>query len=68
MKLPSYDKIEIKNIPPDTMKFIDEITRFLLSKQSRIVLIPLVLLLLVFAAIFVLAGGTAWAPFVYAIF
>lgn len=32
------------------------------------VLIPFVLVLLVFAVVFVVAQGTAWAPFVYAVF
>lgn len=50
------------------MSFLDEIIRFLFSKRSRIVLIPFILILFLFAIIFVLAKGTTWAPFVYAVF
>lgn len=48
--------------------FLDDIFRFLFSKSSRLVLIPFVVVLLLFAFMFVIAEGTAWAPFVYAIF
>jgi hypothetical protein len=48
--------------------FVNDLWRFLFSKSSRLVLIPFILILLVFAFIFVVAEGTAWAPFVYAIF
>lgn len=48
--------------------FVDDMFRFLFSKSSRMVLIPFVLVLLVFAFLFVIAEGTAWAPFIYAIF
>lgn len=48
--------------------FINDLWRFLFSKSSRLVLIPFIFILLVFAFIFVVAEGTAWAPFVYAIF
>lgn len=48
--------------------FLDDIFRFLFSKSSRLVLIPFIVVLLIFAVIFVIAEGTAWAPFVYAIF
>lgn len=50
------------------MSFIDEIIRFLLSSKARIVLIPFVIVLFLFAVLFVFAEGSAWAPFVYAIF
>ncbi|GGB57762.1 hypothetical protein GCM10011505_43290 [Tistrella bauzanensis] len=50
------------------MAFLSELVRFLFSRRSRMVLIPFVLVLLVFAVVFVVAQGTAWAPFVYAVF
>ena len=50
------------------MKFLSEFTRFLFGARSRLVLVPFVVVLLLFAVVFVLVEGTAWAPFVYALF
>jgi hypothetical protein len=55
-------------LPSMKNSFVDDIFRFLFSKSSRMVLIPFVVVLLVFAFLFVIAEGTAWAPFIYAIF
>ncbi|MBY0417007.1 MAG: hypothetical protein K2W88_02940 [Pararheinheimera sp.] len=48
--------------------FINDLYRFFFSKSSRLVLLPFIFILIVFAFVFVVAEGTAWAPFVYAIF
>ncbi|WP_298641241.1 DUF5989 family protein [uncultured Tistrella sp.] len=50
------------------MNIVVELLRFLFSGRSRLVLIPFVVVLLLFAVVFVAAQGTAWAPFVYAVF
>ncbi|WP_372013500.1 DUF5989 family protein [Tistrella mobilis] len=50
------------------MSIVMELLRFLFSGRSRLILIPFVLVLLIFAVVFVAAQGTAWAPFVYAVF
>lgn len=45
-----------------------EVVRFLFSSRARLALIPFVLVLLLFAVVFVVAKGTAWSPFIYAVF
>lgn len=50
------------------MTFIKDMLGFLFSKKSRLVLVPFLLLIFVFAVLFVVLGNTGWAPFVYAVF
>ncbi|MEF2070673.1 DUF5989 family protein [Consotaella aegiceratis] len=45
-----------------------ELSRFLMSKRSRMVMIPFVIVLVLLAGLFIIAESAAWAPFVYAIF
>ncbi|WP_425444047.1 DUF5989 family protein [Thalassospira mesophila] len=48
--------------------FISELYGFFFSKGRRIFLIPFFLVLFLCAFLFLFASGSAWAPFVYAIF
>jgi hypothetical protein len=50
------------------MKVLSEFMRFLFAGRTGMILIPFVFVLVLFAVVFVLAEGTAWAPFVYALF
>lgn len=50
------------------MSFIKDLFGFLFQKRARFVLIPFVLLLVLFVVVLAAAQGTAWAPFVYAVF
>jgi hypothetical protein len=50
------------------MQVLSEFMRFLFGARSRLILLPFVFFLLLFAIMFVLVEGTAWAPFVYALF
>lgn len=50
------------------MKFLHDLFGFLFSKKSRLVLIPFFIVLMLFAALFVVLANSSWAPFVYAVF
>ncbi len=50
------------------MAFLNDLFGFLFSKKSRLVLIPFLAVILVFAALFVVLANSAWSPFVYAVF
>jgi hypothetical protein len=50
------------------MQVLSEFMRFLFGARSRLILLPFAFFLLLFAIVFVLVEGTAWAPFVYALF
>ena len=50
------------------MKFLNDLFGFLFSKRSRLVLIPFLLVILLFAVLFVVLANSAWSPFVYAVF
>lgn len=50
------------------MKFLSDIIGFLFSKKSRLVLLPFLIVILLFAILFVVLANSAWAPFVYAVF
>jgi|TARA_E500000331_G_C16936447_1_gene574253 hypothetical protein len=49
------------------MSFLVEIWQFLRSRK-KLWLLPIILILLLFGAIFIVSQGTAVAPFIYAIF
>tara|TARA_B110000438_G_C15469473_1_gene502438 strand:+ start:33 stop:182 length:150 start_codon:yes stop_codon:yes gene_type:complete len=49
------------------MSFLVEIWQFL-SSRKKLWLLPIILILLLFGAIFIVSQGTAVAPFIYAIF
>jgi len=49
------------------MNFLVEIWQFLRSRK-KLWLLPIILILLLFGAIFIVSQGTAVAPFIYAIF
>jgi len=50
------------------MKFINDLFGFLFSKKSRMVLIPFLAVILLFAVLFVVLANSSWSPFVYAVF
>lgn len=50
------------------MTFFNDLFGFLFSKRSRLVLIPFLAVILLFAAVFVVLANSAWSPFVYAVF
>lgn len=50
------------------MFFLKDLFSFLFGKKSRLVLIPFVLVVLLVAVLLSVVGGSAWAPFVYAVF
>lgn len=50
------------------VKFLSDLFGFLFSKKSRLVLIPFLAVILLFAALFVVLANSSWAPFVYAVF
>ena len=50
------------------MSFLNDLFSFLLGKKTRFVLIPFFIIILLIAALLVVVGGSAWAPFVYAVF
>lgn len=50
------------------MAFLNDLFGFLFGKKSRLVLIPFLAVILVFAALFVVLANSAWSPFVYAVF
>jgi hypothetical protein len=45
-----------------------EVLRLLFSPRVRLVMIPFVLVLLLFAVVLVVTQGTAWSPFLYAVY
>ena len=45
-----------------------QVLRLLFLPRMRLVLIPFVLVLLGFAVVLVATQGTAWSPFLYAVF
>jgi|TARA_X000000368_G_C22585460_1_gene516970 hypothetical protein len=49
------------------MNFLIEIWQFLRSRK-KLWLMPIILIMLLFGAIFIVSQGTAVAPFIYAIF
>ena len=49
------------------MSFLVEIWQFLRSRK-KLWLMPIILIMLLFGAIFIVSQGTAVAPFIYAIF
>jgi len=54
--------------PSGDMSFLKDLFGFLFQKRVRFVLIPFVLLLVLFVVVLAATQGTAWAPFVYAVF
>ena len=50
------------------MSFLKDLFGFLFQKRVRFVLIPFVLLMVLFVVVLAATQGTAWAPFVYAVF
>lgn len=50
------------------MTFLNDLFGFLFSKKTRLVLIPFLVVILIFAALFVVLANSSWAPFVYAVF
>lgn len=50
------------------MKFLHDLFGFLFAKKSRLVLIPFLVVILLFALLFVVLANSPWAPFVYAVF
>ena len=49
------------------MSFLKEFTKFLMERK-KFWLVPILLFLLTFGALFVVTQGTAVAPFIYTIF
>jgi hypothetical protein len=49
------------------MEFVRELLRFMWGRK-KFWLFPLVLMLVIFGALFVLSQGSAMAPFIYTIF
>lgn len=50
------------------MKFLHDLFGFLFSSKSRLVLIPFLAVIMLFAVLFVVLANSSWAPFVYAVF
>ncbi|WP_219114528.1 DUF5989 family protein [Janthinobacterium sp. UMAB-56] len=50
------------------MKFLQDLFGFLFSSKSRLILIPFLVVILLFAVLFVVLANSSWAPFVYAVF
>lgn len=50
------------------MDSLIHLVRFLFSPRVRLVMIPFVLVLLLFAVVLVVTQGTAWSPFLYAVY
>ncbi len=50
------------------MSFLNDLFGFLFGKKSRLVLIPFIIVILLIAVLFAVVGGSAWSPFVYAVF
>lgn len=50
------------------MRFLKDLFGFLFGKRSRLVLIPFLIVVMLFAFLFVVLANSSWAPFVYAVF
>lgn len=50
------------------MDFLKDLFGFLFAKKSRLILLPFLFAVLIFALLFVVVGNSAWAPFVYPVF
>ncbi|WP_409421567.1 DUF5989 family protein [Pseudaeromonas sp. ZJS20] len=49
-------------------EFLFELLSFFLSKKSRAILIPFLIVLLILSGLFIFASSSSWSPFIYAIF
>lgn len=59
--------IDYLNIKGETMDFLKDLWGFL-KVRKKFWLLPVILVLLLFGVLIVMTGGTAIAPFIYAIF
>jgi hypothetical protein len=55
------------HIKDDTMDFLKDLWGFL-KERKKFWMLPIILVLLLFGVLIVLTGGSAIAPFIYAVF